>query len=218
MRLYHFMKEKYGKSNLQARHIKLARIAELNDPFEFAPACSDATARKVIADFKRQANNRIGLLCFSARRDNPVQWSHYADGHKGMSLGFEVPDSQVAEVKYAPTRPIADMRALFANELSGHDEIRRWLNIKYEHWHYEKEWRAEFTLENANRHADGNYYVDFGPNLKLVEVMVGERSALTRLDVNNLLGDLAGSVEVCKARLSFRHTYRVVKQQGKNYW
>lgn len=218
MRLYHFVKEEYGRANLQKRRLKLARIADLNDPFEFAPACPDAKARNVISDFKRRAHESVGLLCFSSSRDNPVQWSHYADGHKGMCLGFDVPDSHVAQVKYAPTRPIANMQKLFANEMSGHEEIRRWLNIKYEHWSYEQEWRAEFILNPASQQSDGNYYEKFGPNLRLTEVMIGARSTLTRLDVNNLLGNIADGVEVSKARLSFRKTYRIVQLQGTKYW
>jgi len=218
MRLYHFVKEKYGILDLEMRRLKLARIADLNDPFEFTPACSDTKARKVIADFKRRAHAKIGLLCFSARQDNPVQWSHYADGHKGMCLGFDVPDNHVAQVEYALTRPLADMQKLFANETSGEDEMNRWLNVKYEHWRYEQEWRAAFELDPANQHPDGNYYEEFSSNLRLREVMVGVRSALTRLDVNNLLGDLAEHVQIGKARISFQEAYRVVHQRNRKIW
>jgi Protein of unknown function (DUF2971) len=218
MRLYHFVKEKYGIINLEMRRLKLARIADLNDPFEFAPACPDAKARKVIADFKRQAHESIGLLCFSSFRDNPVQWSHYAEGHRGMCLGFDVPDSYVTKVEYAPNRPIADMTKLFANEMSGREEIERWLSVKYEHWSYEQEWRAAFKLNPEYRQSDGNYYEAFGPNLQLAEVMIGERSTITRLDLNNLLGEIADDVEISKARLSFRKTYRIVRLRGTKYW
>lgn len=211
MRLYHFVKEEYGVLNLEMRRLKLARIADLNDPFEFAPACPDPKARKVMTDFKRQAHAKVGLLCFSARRDNPVQWSHYADGHKGMCLGFDIPDEHVTKVQYTPTRPMADMQKLFADETAGHEEINRWLNVKYDHWQYEKEWRAAFTLDPKNQHPDGNYYEEFCSDLRLAEVMIGVRSTLTRLDVKNLLGDVGEYVEIAKARLSFKETYRVVK-------
>lgn len=96
--------------------------------------------------------------------------------------------------------------------------MSRWLNVKYEHWAYEHEWRAEFQLDPSTRQADGNYYELFGADLRLAEVMVGVRSGLTRLDVNNLLGDIASQVKVSKARLSFRETYRVVQQKSAKIW
>jgi hypothetical protein len=218
MRLYHFVPEKYGISNLEHRRLKLARIEDLNDPFEINPVCIDAKARKVIADLKRQAHAKIGLLCFSARRDNPVQWSHYADGHKGMCLGFEIPRTHVTKVNYVHIRPAVDIHNLFANESAGHAEMNRWLNVKFDHWQYEHEWRAAFELDPNAQSEDGNYYADFDCNLRLAEVMVGVRSKLTRLDVNNILGDIAGQVKINKGRLSFRATYRVVIQQSRKIW
>jgi len=218
MRLYHFVKEKYGLLNLQHRRLKVARIADLNDPFEFFPACPDAKARRVINDFKRSAHEKVGLLCFSADRKNPVQWSHYADGHKGMCLGFDVPDSLVTKIDYAATRPMADMQCLFASEESGDAEIKRWLNIKYKHWEYENEWRVAKELKPEERHADGNWYAEFDPDIRLAEVLIGVRSRLTRFDLNNLLGDLAGSVDLWQTRLAFKTVYEVVLQMDRRRW
>ena len=31
----------------------------------------------------------IGICCFSKRKDNILLWSHYADAHKGVCLGFD---------------------------------------------------------------------------------------------------------------------------------
>ena len=35
MRLYHFLNAEYGLLNIRHRRLKIARINELNDPFEF---------------------------------------------------------------------------------------------------------------------------------------------------------------------------------------
>lgn len=218
MRLYHFLPEKYGILDLEHRRLKVARIADLNDPFEFLPACPTAQGRKIIRDFKRRAHEGIGLLCFSEDRKNPVQWSHYAEGHKGLCLGFDVPATHVRKVTYSPTRTVADINRLFANQESGEAEISRWLGIKYDHWSYEHEWRCEVILSAEERDADGNWYQSFGPDLRLAEVMVGERSRLTRLDIHNALGDLAPHVELWKARLAFRERYEVVRQQLPRMW
>lgn len=218
MRLYHFVKEQYGILDLQHRRLKIARINDLNDPFEFFPACADLEGRNMIRDFKRRAHEAIGLLCFSKDRKNPVQWSHYAEGHKGMCLGFDVPRSHVREVRYVPTRPLVDRARLHADMESGHAEMKRWLNVKFDHWVYEKEWRAELLLDSADQNADGNFYQAFSPDLRLAEVIMGASSMMTRLDVQNLLGDLAEHVKLRKARLAIKPVFEIVIQQDKSRW
>jgi hypothetical protein len=218
MRLYHFLKERYGRMDLEHRRLKIARINDLNDPFEFFPACADLEGRNMIRDFKRRAHDAIGLLCFSKNRKNPVQWSHYADGHKGMCLGFDVPKDHVREVQYVEARPLVDRARLHANMESGHAEIKRWLNVKYDHWVYEQEWRAELLLDPADQDADGNFYQPFSPDLRLAEVIVGASSTLTRLDVQNMLGDLAEHVALRRARLAIKPVFEIVIQQDRSRW
>ena len=38
-----------------------------------------------------------GLLCFSRHWYSPALWAHYADNHKGMCLGFDIPDDESAQ-------------------------------------------------------------------------------------------------------------------------
>jgi hypothetical protein len=218
LRVYHFVPERFGILDLINRRIKIARIADLNDPFEFLPACPTAAGRKIIRDFKRRAHESIGLICFSKGRRNPVLWSHYADGHKGLCFGFDVPKAHVKKVKYSATRTVADMPSIFAGMESGEAEIRRWLGTKYNHWSYEQELRTEVILKDDERHADGNWYQDFSPDLRLAEVIVGERCKLTRLSVNNALGELAPHVELWKARLAFGKRYEAVRQHSRKMW
>ncbi len=96
MRLYHFTNAEYGLSNLREKHLKISRIDQLNDPFEFMGAdLSNGDLRKEIEISKDRYNETMGLLCFSKNWDNPVQWGHYADGHKGLCLGFDVADGAI---------------------------------------------------------------------------------------------------------------------------
>lgn len=37
-------------------------------------------------------NSRYGVTCFSILKDNIIMWSHYADSHKGICLGFDIND------------------------------------------------------------------------------------------------------------------------------
>ena len=69
---------------------------------------SNPENRRVMQELKAHYNEEIGLLCFSKNWDNPVQWAHYADKHRGLCLGFDVVDSFLAEVKYKEERLPAD--------------------------------------------------------------------------------------------------------------
>jgi hypothetical protein len=56
------------------------------------------------------------MLCFSRDWHNPVQWSHYADKHRGICLGFDVPDSLLVPVQYTKEPPKLNWDAI---ELGG---------------------------------------------------------------------------------------------------
>lgn len=113
MRVYHFLKEQYGLEALRKKRLKIARINELNDPFEFMGAdLSDLEFREAIGGLKDYLNERWGLLCFSKVWESPVQWTHYANRHKGLCLGFDVPDGFLTKVKYENERlPVDDFLA-----------------------------------------------------------------------------------------------------------
>ncbi|MEH6544589.1 MAG: DUF2971 domain-containing protein [Porticoccaceae bacterium] len=105
MRVFHFRDEKYGIKSIKDRRLKISRIMELNDPFEFPGAdLSNPEFRKAINKTKKQISNNTGILCHSKDWHNPVQWSHYADNHKGVCLGFEISKRWLAKVEYADER------------------------------------------------------------------------------------------------------------------
>ena len=54
--------------------------------------------------FKKEMEQSYGILCFCRTKRNPVLWSHYADKHKGMCLGFDVRDDSLNAVKYVSRR------------------------------------------------------------------------------------------------------------------
>jgi len=153
---------------------------------------------------------------FEQAADNAAAYQHARE--EGICFGFDLPKDHVRQVTYTPTRPMVDRDRLFADMESGHAEMKRWLNVKYDHWAYEQEWRADVLLDPAERHADGNWYQPFSPDLRLAEVIVGEGSRLTRIDLHNLLGDLSEHVRVWQTRLAFRPVYEVVLQQDRRRW
>ena len=109
MRLYHFIDEKYGLEDLREKHLKVARISDLNDPTEFLAAeLSTEEFRHAMESMKESLSNDYGILCFSENWKSLVQWAHYANKHKGLCLGFDIPDHFLAKVDYVENRLSAD--------------------------------------------------------------------------------------------------------------
>lgn len=92
MRVYRYLKAKYGLQSLADRRLKISRLDELNDPFEFRSVdCSDRDFRRSIEAAIKETGAAGGVICFSSDGRSPVQWAHYANRHRGLCLGFEVP-------------------------------------------------------------------------------------------------------------------------------
>ena len=158
MLVYHFINSHYGLEGIRNRRLKISRIMELNDPFEFLGVdLSDRDFRKALKMTKTDISKTKGILCFSESWRNPVLWGHYADKHKGLCLGFEVPTSVLGKINYL------DSRLPIPSEL---DEkfMKRILFTKFKHWEYEQEHRIYIELEEE---IDGIYYSEFSDQLKL---------------------------------------------------
>ena len=109
VRAYHLMPADHALRSIERRWLKVARISEVNDPFElFALRCLKRPLRRVLKDFKATHDSQVGLLCFSRHWRNPVLWSHYADRHRGICLGFDIDRNigvrGVMEVQYEPNK------------------------------------------------------------------------------------------------------------------
>ena len=98
----------------------------------------------------------FGVCCFSRTLYNALMWSHYADGHKGVCLYYEIPPSFIVDPAngmfgYSPVTYGDD--ALFdwlvsTNDLEGLSPLdaaikimKRALTVKGKDWAYEDEAR-----------------------------------------------------------------------------
>jgi hypothetical protein len=217
MRVYHFVNERFGLEDLLKRRLKIAKIEDLNDPFEMlAFSNHDPKLREAWPLLKGDLNSRFGLLCFSRGWRNPVQWSHYADGHRGLCLGFDVPNKLLSEVTYSDRRLKFDLGAFTASPHSAQRELERIFSTKYSHWRYEDEVRCIVPLKIATKERDF-YFERFSNYLSLREVIVGHRSTLSRKQVLAALKNLRDDVSLIRARLAFR-SFRVVRQRDESLW
>lgn len=216
MRAYHFLSERYGIAALGNRRLKIATIGGLNDPFELNPfAISDPEIRQAFARTKASLAEEMGMICFSRTWRNPVQWSHYADHHRGVCLGFDVPDQLIFPVAYVAKRPCIDPALLGKTPDGAQEMISRILTTKFSHWRYEQEVRRFVSLDR-NRLENGLYFQPFSDSLRLREVIVGHCSNISRSQIADAL-DLADGVKLVKARLAFR-SFRVVTQRRTDLW
>lgn len=216
LRVYHFVGPDYGLDDIRRRRLKIATIADLNDPFELLPSSTDQTVRARFNIWRRQFDQRFGMLCFSRRWTNPVQWSHYAAKHTGICFGFDIPANMLANVRYTTKRLVPRVDVIEGPGPANQKEMYRVLTTKYVHWRYESEMRIFLGLNDKDPDS-GLYFAEFADRLVLKQVIVGHLSKVTRADVEQALGDLTKDVEVFKARLAFQ-TYTVTKQRKKAMW
>lgn len=218
MLIYHFLCERWGLEDIAKRRIRISRMHDLNDPFEFhSIAGRDQRQRQRIRQFASDVSSSTGLICFSKYRTNPVLWSHYAQRHTGICLGFEVPEDKVLHVEYVRQRANAAQWDIIDGKVEGDavQAVFSLLRTKYSHWRYESEVRVLYSLTTAIHDGD-NFFAPFSDKLRLREVVVGALSTVTRSDVQAALGDLT-DVSAFKTRLAFR-SFKVVKNRKASMW
>lgn len=136
--LYKYIKAEYLPDFLNTGYLKVSKIGEVNDPFEYAPrfdeeaACRslivEATgipAEKVHFAISQETTKEIQMLwdnkakktnmryiSFSALCSSPLMWGHYADNHRGVCLVFQLKLKKLED--YFPDTKIA--RIIYSHE------------------------------------------------------------------------------------------------------
>jgi hypothetical protein len=203
MRAYHFLPAKWALDDVAKRRIRISEIDQLNDPFElWCVGQKNKQLRDVLRGFKREVSEKFGILCFTKRWRNPLLWSHYADKHRGICLGFDVGDRGIKSVKYVRERPTLRIPPTRKSV----DEI---LFTKYHDWKYEEEWRNWFKLDDRE---DGHYFYYFEAEefVRLREIIAGPLCETSKAEIENAANGYSGHVNILKARLAFK-TFHVVK-------
>ena len=212
MRAYYLTGASFALSNLAMRRVKIARFADLNDPFELlAVDLKNKDHRWAFQATKEQLNEDKGLICLSKTWGNPLLWGHYAEKHTGIALGFDVPGSHLAPVIYArkPVKIPIDK----GTNLPRLSEalMNQLLRTKFADWKYEKEVRLFVQLDHTTRES-GLYFYDFSNDFTLKEVILGPRCELPISAVREFVNTVSPSVTVVKARIAF-NSFRVIKNK-----
>ncbi len=206
------MSEKWALESLHKKRLKLSLFKDMNDPFELlCVELGSPQDRVVFQTLKDETNRSVGVLCFSKAWSNPVLWSHYADKHRGLALGFDIPDEWAMEVNYTGAMLKAELEHSLPSETNSSfgDKL---LTTKFSHWQYEKEVRTIIKLEDS--HSEGElYFLPYCNAMRLREVIIGPRSEFTATQVAEKIDPCPDDVEITKARLAFR-SFEVVRDRS----
>lgn len=213
MRAYYLTGAQFGLSDLALRRVKIARFADLNDPFELlAVDLRDPDLRQAFQKTKDRINAERGLICVSRSWENPLLWGHYAEKHTGVALGLEIPDPLLAKVIYAKTPVRIHSGRRDDSKLFSEKMINRLLRTKFYDWRYEVEMRLFVQLDYSAGES-GLYFHNFSDNFQLREVVLGPRCELPIGGVRRLIEDLEPEVEVIKSRIAYS-SFRVIKDRA----
>lgn len=183
MRVYYFTSAKWALDNIRNQRIKVARIKNLNDPFDFFVNAYIPCYVPMDGDELKDRYHKVyGLLCFSENYSDPVHWAHYGERQSGVALGFDVNDDLLNKVTYSD-----EPFTVYFSDSEGTDEewgqVYTALTYKYKHWQYEAEHRMILELSEAVQRflpgGDEVYYKYFDDDLILREVILGMKCSIS---------------------------------------
>jgi len=213
MRVYHFTCAKYAVEDIQSKRLKIARINELNDPFELLAAdLLDKRDRQAFAKFKNQMNEKFGIVCFSRSWESPLLWGHYADKHMGIALGFDVAEEKLIEVNYTTMRTKVEFDQQTRKVINGHQVLDDLIRTKFTEWQYENEYRMYAQLDKAEQ-KDKLSYIKFSEDIILREVIIGMNCVKQIQELRKLVSAKFSKVKVIKAGMALRK-FKVIEDRS----
>lgn len=88
-----------------------------------------------------------GVFSLAQRANCPLMWSHYGDQHRGLCLGYSVPQAatgDVQKIRYGGSRLVeaSDVAAMMAGDSAARRRVDEAVLLKKaKPWAYEREWR-----------------------------------------------------------------------------
>ncbi|MFH1385090.1 MAG: DUF2971 domain-containing protein, partial [Candidatus Omnitrophota bacterium] len=209
---------------------------DLNDPFEFLPPI--ILYEKIVEMHKQRKTsvpsykqitqtffNFHGAISFTESKSNLLMWSHYADEHRGVVLGFDNNHhffSDLKIVKYDSTIPNDFFRDI---DLNDNDALLKLFYIKSDEWAYEQEHRivkdlidSDYYIDNADNEVVRNInnastkwkHFFVVPYNALLEVYLGcrmtasEKKRICKLLASKAKGTIINTFEAIQAKASLR--------------
>lgn len=104
----------------------------------------------------KKERSRSKLSCFSAVSDEVLMWSHYADKHRGICIGFDFPHKYGEKFILCPVKYL-DRIIPFDGTSDVVRTILYWITTKSKRWEYEDEIRAITNAKTNESFEDITY-------------------------------------------------------------
>ncbi len=135
------------KSRAERRMLVREKLKEIKGSKEHAEWFNDY--------YIKTNDNKFGIFSLTSKYDNLLMWAHYADGHKGYGVGFDVEviknkmeslagdENTILEFKKIEYSPKIPKINFYESMLSDHtdNDIFTLLTTKSNEWKYEDEYR-----------------------------------------------------------------------------
>lgn len=114
-------------------------LYEMDDPERFL------LGQYVQEELLRRYNK--GVFSLAERANCPLMWSHYGDQHRGLCLGYSVPEAatgDIQKIRYGGSRLVqaSDVAAMMAGDEDARGRVDEAVLLKKaKPWAYEREWR-----------------------------------------------------------------------------
>ncbi|WP_417488870.1 DUF2971 domain-containing protein [Maricaulis sp.] len=134
------------QSRMEAERLLLdIRYNATNPDYETADPAQFLLGQYVQRELLRRYEK--GVFSLAERGNCPLMWSHYGDQHRGLCLGYSIPEaatSDIHKIRYGGSRLVA--ASAVAAMMDGDEGSRRTVDEavllkKARPWSYEREWR-----------------------------------------------------------------------------
>lgn len=153
---------------------------------------------------KMKIRSDRGVCCFSRKKKNILLYSHYANGHTGICLCFDVKllldgSKEIHNVSYSNNYPPTSYLSIKTDE-----DYNSLFRSKASYWKYEGEMRMiEKFCDNNTMKEVGNGFLMSYPRKALIEVIIGCKMNDDEIEcVKCLLRKLEICVKLTKSRMS----------------
>lgn len=131
--------------------VRFSAPCEFNDPFDCCPthlselpddAFPHAVGNAMNFGLQAALSKLVGVWCLTPHPDRMLMWSHYADQHRGVCVGFDTevlarctPVNDCGHLAFLPVRPVE-----YKEDRPGADDLDA-IFVKSSEWKYEDEYR-----------------------------------------------------------------------------
>jgi hypothetical protein len=166
----------------------------LKNIYDFYADNFEASISSIFSNYIDGVSLEIGLLCFSRKYDSILMWSHYADNHTGIVLGFNEKfyRNQAIRVNYSDSRVPVEV----GFEVIDKNQFEKVLYTKSTAWEYEDEYRICLKLDFSLKIED-DYFIPF-PLEALEEVYFGVNC--NEVNISAILSLLNKNVKIYKGK------------------